>query len=136
MGAQDRGQVGGRGHALVGEVGELLVVGLLQELSAQGGVGRALQEGGQRVGEGLLAPLFTTVVDAVEGAGGRAQRLDHRGQRLVRQPLGDGELLPQRIRPSVHHVRLHPVATPCDRLIAARFEVTVRGGGLPSAGTV
>ncbi|MER5346922.1 hypothetical protein ABZ402_39585 [Streptomyces mirabilis] len=41
MGAQNRGQVGGRDHALAGEVGELPIVGLFQGPPAQRGVGRA-----------------------------------------------------------------------------------------------
>jgi hypothetical protein len=39
MGEQNRGQVGGRDHALAGEVGELPIVGLFQEPRAQRGDG-------------------------------------------------------------------------------------------------
>ncbi|WP_413804470.1 hypothetical protein [Streptomyces sp. OE57] len=77
VGMQDHGQVSGRDHALVGEVGDLLVVGLFQDAPAQRRVGCALQEDGKRGRESLLAPLLATVVDAVEGTGGRAQCLDH-----------------------------------------------------------
>ncbi|MER5660223.1 hypothetical protein [Streptomyces mirabilis] len=41
VGAQNRGPVGGRHHAMADEVGELPVVGLFQGPPAQRGVGRA-----------------------------------------------------------------------------------------------
>ncbi|WP_406490710.1 hypothetical protein OHB06_01315 [Streptomyces sp. NBC_01604] len=103
VGAQDRRQVGGHHDALVGEFGELLVVGLLQELAAQSRTGDAAEQGGQSVREGPAAAFLAAAVDAVGGKGGRAERLDHRGQCLVRQCVTHGELLPQPVRPGVHH---------------------------------
>ncbi|WP_405965710.1 terpene synthase family protein [Streptomyces sp. NBC_00723] len=73
----------------------------------------------QCVSEGLGTAFLAAAVDAVGSEGGRTQRLDHRGQCLVRQRVAHGEPLPRPVSPGVDHDRLFRAATPCDRLVTA-----------------
>ncbi|WP_225794494.1 hypothetical protein [Streptomyces aculeolatus] len=123
MGAQNRRKVSRRDHTLGGEIRELLVLGLLKESTAQGRCRRTPQQGGQRGPERLLPPLFTSPVEVVEVAGRRAQRLDHRGQRLIRQLFSFSELLPHRVRPGIDHVAASQGMLTCRDQTVTNFRV-------------